>query len=137
MADDDGERGNERSGANQDWLEIAASAVSALAIAAVMGYLVWQGFQGEKPAAFEATIGSVRAAGDSYLLPVTVRNTGDEAAQDVQVSVKLTVPGKPEAEARATIDWVPGKSERRAVAVLKENPAQGTVKAGVEGYQEP
>lgn len=132
----DGKEGP-RSGANQDWLEILFSLVSGMAILATIGYLVWQGFQTETPPAFEVKTGAVRNSGSQFHVPVTVRNSGDEAAQGVEISVTLKSPGGEESEGRATLDWVPGRSERRAVTVFREDPRQGRLEARVAGYQSP
>jgi uncharacterized protein (TIGR02588 family) len=116
-----------------DALELAATWTSVVLIAALIAFLVWDAFQPSRPAAFEATTEAASTRGGQLYVPVAVRNVGDEAARMVQVRVS----GPGGAEGRFTIEWLPGRSTRRGVAVLPSDAVGTPLKAQVEGYSEP
>ena len=119
-----------------DALELIATSISAILIGALVVFLVWDAFQPSEPAAFETTALPSTQRGDRLYVPVTVRNVGDEAARTVEV--KVTVEGgPPDAEGRFTIDWMPGRSTRRGVAILPAEVVGKAVRAEVEGYSSP
>ena len=116
-----------------DALELTATWISAALIAALIAFLIWDAFQPSRPAAFEAATEAPSTRGGQLYVPVAVRNVGDEAARMVQV--KVSGPG--EVEGNFTIEWLPGRSTRRGVAVLPSDAASMPLKAQVEGYSQP
>ena len=119
-----------------DSLELIATAVSALLLAALIGFLVWDAFQPLRPAEFETVVGAPERRGSQLYVPVAVRNLGDEAARVVEVEVRVA--GAPSGfEGRFTIDWLPGRSTRRGIAVFSAVPTEGQFAASIRGYAEP
>lgn len=120
-------------------LEKVATALSALLIAGLLFVLVWDAAHPNAPAAFEVKTDSLTWSGASYRVPVQVRNTGDESARSVIVHVELTMADTTVSETDVTIDWVPGRSTRRAVAIFGRDDARASqgVRAEVRGYAVP
>jgi len=120
-----------------DWLERGATWASAAIVLALLGLLAWDAARSDSPPAFRTQLEPSRAAGSSFHVPVTVHNVGDAPAQGVEVTVSVRVGDSTAAEGSFTIDWLPGRSSRRGVAVLGANPARGRIAAEVLGYTEP
>lgn len=126
----------DRKAPDADALELGATWVSAILLAALIAFLVWDAFQPSRPAAFETKIEAASRRGSQIYVPVVVRNVGDEAARMVQV--KVTAEGAaPGDEGHFTIEWIPGKSSRRGIALLPGNAPAARLQAEVEGYSEP
>src|SRR5688572_28960121 len=120
-----------------DWLERAATWASAAIVLALVGLLAWDAARSDAPPAIRTQLEPPRAAGSSFHVPVTVHNDGDAPAQGVEVTVSVRVADSTAAEGSFTIDWLPGRSSRRGVAVLGADPAHGRITAAVRGYTEP
>ncbi|HJU76109.1 MAG TPA: hypothetical protein VJ717_20380 [Gemmatimonadaceae bacterium] len=119
-----------------DALELTATWISGVLLVAIVGFLVWDARQPSRPPSFETVIESQEQRGSYVYVTVAVRNLGDAAARAVEVRVR------PEgrdigSEAHFTLDWVPGRSMRRGIAVLPQNIALGRLQAEVVGYAEP
>jgi uncharacterized protein (TIGR02588 family) len=132
---DEAESASEHEGA-PDWLEKAATVIAGLLLTAIVGFLAWDGFHDNSPAALTAiSAGMGEVRGESRYIPVTINNTGDEAVRDVGISVESTASGT-KVESEFEIDWLPGRSKRDGVAVLPRD-AVGPFKATVKGYVIP
>lgn len=104
-----------------DWVERTATIVSGLLVASLVALLLWDAFRTHMPAEVTATAGKVRAVGSQHYLSVSVENTGDRAVRDVEISVSLTAADSTD-EAIFTVDWIPGKSRRHGIAILRATP---------------
>lgn len=127
----------ERSQTEPNWLEKAVTAASGIALLIIVAVLIWDGVRPNRPAAVAAVsagLGEVR--GESWYVPVAVRNAGDEAVRDVQITVELLLNGKTE-EGSFTVDWLPGRSTRQGVAVLPKEAAGRELKTTVKGFVIP
>jgi uncharacterized protein (TIGR02588 family) len=120
-------------------LEIIATIVSALLIAGLIGVLVRDALHPNLPPAFEVRAEAMQSSGASYRVPLHVRNAGDESAKSVVVHVELTAADTAVSETEVTLDWLPGRSTREAVAVFSRRDAQAAtgVRAEVRGYAVP
>ena len=63
-------------------------------------------------------------------------NVGDEAAREVEVRV-VTEAGETGPEGHFSLDWLPGRSTRRGVAVLPRSVPVEQLRAEVSGYAKP
>ena len=120
-------------------LEWTVFAVSLALVLGVMGYLVFSSVQlGEGPPDLEAEPGQIiHLETGKFLVPVTVRNHGDQTAADVTVEVTL-LRGEEEVEtAQVTLPLVPYNSERQGVVSFSEDPREGQLEARVLGYLLP
>jgi uncharacterized protein (TIGR02588 family) len=120
-----------------DWLEKLATAVAGLLLAGIVGFLIWDGFHDNTPAAITAvSAGTGETRGESWYVPVTVENAGDEAVRDVAIRVESTANGQ-KVDGEFELDWLPGRSRREGVAVLPKAAVGQPVKAMVKGYVIP
>ena len=121
-------------------LEVVATAISALIIASVLSVLLWDAFQPNTPPAFTTQPGRIAIARGLYRVPVTVRNSGDDAAKAVVVHVELLASDSVLAESDLTIDWLPGNTSKQLVALFARPTSSPTpigVSAEVRGYATP
>jgi uncharacterized protein (TIGR02588 family) len=120
-------------------LEKVATLVSGLLIAALLSVLIWDAAHPDTTAAFDVRAAKATAIGAMYRVPVTVHNTGDQSAKGVVVHVELTAADTTVAETDVTIDWLPGRSTRDAVALFRRSDGQSSdaVSAEVRGYAVP
>jgi uncharacterized protein (TIGR02588 family) len=121
-------------------LEIVATAISTLLIVALLSVLIWDAFHPNTPPAFATQPGRLAIAGGLYRVPVSVRNSGDDAAKAVIVHLELVASDSVLAESDLTIDWLPGNTSKELVGLFAR-PASGPtptgVRAEVRGYATP
>lgn len=117
-------------------LEWTVFGVSVVVIGTVASVLLHRHFTaGHRPAEIVLTVGQPVAAGGAYAVPIEVHNSGDLAAEDVQVSVTLRSL-EPE-ESDVTIPYVPYRSSRRGWVMFTRDPGTARLDARVLGYREP
>jgi uncharacterized protein (TIGR02588 family) len=119
-----------------DALELTVTWISGVLLAAIVGFLIWDATQPSNPPAFETSIESRAQRGAYVYVTVAVRNLGDEAARTVEVSV-VPEAGQADAEAHFTLDWLPGRSTHRGIAVLPQGVGSGALRVEVRGYAKP
>ncbi len=115
-----------------EWIVLAASLV---AIAAVLGVLVWEGFgdHGRPPlpsVALHRARAYATAAG--WVLPATATNEGDRSAQAVTFSATARVHGREE-EAEVTVDYLPAGSDVEIAFGFSAEP-EGEVRVRISGF---
>lgn len=71
------------------------------------------------------------------VVPVTVRNDGDEAATEVDVEVTVVRGGQVVERAGLNIDELPRQSQRGGAVTLRALPGPGELQARVLGYADP
>jgi uncharacterized protein (TIGR02588 family) len=125
-----------REGRAPDALELTVTWISAALLAGMLGFLVWDALQPSRPPSFDTSIESRSQRGGYVHVTVAVRNLGDEAARAVEVRV-VPEPAETGTEAHFTLDWVPGRSTRRGIAVFPQSVTLGRARAEVTGYAEP
>jgi uncharacterized protein (TIGR02588 family) len=119
------------------WLERAATIVSALLVAAMLGVLIYDSTRDAAPPAFETKIGTIDTIGGNLRVPVELRNTGDEAGHNVLLHIELRSADSVIAESDLTIDWLAGRSKHDAVGFFEKPALPFKAQAGVRGYSEP
>jgi len=120
-----------------DWVERLATLISALLVLAVVAVLVWDAVHPDRPASLDASAGTPRKVGTHWHVPIVVRNSGDVAVQEVNVSVGLEHPDTAVKGIDVRIDWLPGRSQREIDAVFAVDPSRGKLRADVESFDEP
>ena len=129
------ERQHESSG--PDWVERLATIVSGLLVLGVIAVLLWDAVHPDRPPALEASTGTPTAVGRHWHVPIIVKNSGDVAVQEVNVSVSLAHPDTTVRDIDIRIDWLPGRSERAIDAVFAVDPSRGKLTAEVQSFDEP
>lgn len=121
-------------------LEIVATALSSLLLAALLGILIRDAVHPHSPPAFATHPGAVAMAGGSYRVPVSVRNSGDDAAKGVVVHLELVASDSVLAQSDLTVDWLPGNTSKEVVGLFTRPPSGPSptgVRAEVRGYETP
>ena len=119
-----------------DALELIVTWISGVLFLGLLGFLLWDARQPSDPPSFETVIEATEQRGSHGYVTVSVRNVGDEAARSVEVRVAPEA-GESATEAHFTLDWLPGRSTRRGVAVLPRSVDLGRLRADVIGYAKP
>lgn len=130
-----GERSEQSSG--PDWVERLATIISAVLVLGVIAVLVWDAVHPDRPASLDVSTGRPTAVGRHWHVPIVVRNSGDVAVQEVNVSVSLQHPDTTVRDIDIRIDWLPGRSERAIDAVFAVDPSRGKLTAEVQSFDEP
>lgn len=97
----------------RNWLEWAILAVSITVVVSLVGYLAAAGLSDSGPAVIQAEAHGEQATDGpdgSWLVPLTVRNSGGTAAVAIVVEGTATVDGEEESSS-ATIDVLAADSE--------------------------
>lgn len=126
-----------RESTGPDWVERLATIISALLVLGVVAVLVWDAVHADRPASLDVSTGRPSAVGRHWHVPIVVRNSGDVAVQEVNVSVSLQHPDTTVRDIDIRIDWLPGRSERAIDAVFAVDPSRGKLTAEVQSFDEP
>jgi uncharacterized protein (TIGR02588 family) len=125
----------------QNWLEWVALAVSVVAIVAVVGFLVVDGIRdaGRPPMpVVEVRLDDAYQTDAGWLVPATVGNDGDQAAEAVELVARAPV-GDGSAgveEAQVTLDYLPSGSQVDVAFGFSQRPS-GDVTVTVRGLRLP
>jgi uncharacterized protein (TIGR02588 family) len=122
----------------RNWLEWLVTSVSLVAIVGLVGYLVVTTVGGgDRPPEIAVTRHLERARDDAtgWLLPATVRNSGDAPATSVLVEARAVVDGK-EQVSTLVIDLLAADTEIELVVGFSAEP-EGDVTFRIVGYQVP
>jgi uncharacterized protein (TIGR02588 family) len=119
-------------------LEWAVFAASALLIAVVLGTLVYfELTRPETPPELVVRTLGARVTASGFVVRVEVKNQGGEAAANARIAVELTGPGVPSEHGEITFAMVPRGSVRSGEVIFTRDPAAGTLRARVMGYERP
>lgn len=122
----------------KNWVEWVALGVSLLAIAAVVGYLVFDGIAGGGTRAMpQATLdpGGGYATELGYVVPAAVRNAGDAPAERVVLEASTQIDGEREVSS-LEIDFLPVESEVEVYFGFPSEP-EGEVTVRIVSFQVP
>ena len=122
----------------QNWVEWVALAISALAVIGVVGFLVVDGLgdEGQPPTPIvELRRSEAYATDHGWILPATVTNDGDRAAEALVLRATATVAGGEE-ESELTVDHLPAGTSVEVSIGLSAEP-EGEVTVQVVGFRLP
>ena len=136
---DAGEQEGKRSGRDRqghspaEWVTLILSSLLIAGVVVAVGYLTLT--RGDAPPSFTAEPQPAETRGDPgvFYVPVTVTNTGDEPAQQIQVRVELQS-GEQTETAVFTIELLAVGESEEGTAVFQSDPSQGRVTAVVESF---
>ncbi len=118
-----------------EWMVFAASL---LLIAGVFGVLIHDAVTLERrPPDVRVEVGEIKQQATNFVAPVTIRNEGDETAEDVQVEVELQTTNGEKETSEIAIPFVPRGARREGFAVFKNDARTGSLNARVKGYVQP
>lgn len=120
-------------------LERASAVVGLLVSAAMLGFIGWRAVTGDVQETPRLTVQveQVSRSGTNYSMRIVVRNAASVAAADVQVEGVLREGAGEIERSQASIDYVPGRSQRRAGLLFTHDPARYSMEVRPVGYQEP
>lgn len=123
---------------NKNGLEWAVFSVGLVVVLGTVGFLVYDMVRsGSAPPDLSVELGAPRRQGGKWVVPVTVKNQGDETAEGAQVEVTLAIPGEPPERARFQIAFVPSGSRREGFVTFAKDPARGRLSGRVVGFETP
>ena len=121
-----------------NWLEWAALVISVVAVIGVVGFLLVDGLrdEGEPPnPTVELQIDQAYATDHGWIVPATVTNGGDEAAEALVLRATATVAGAEE-ESELTVDYLPAGTAVEISFGYSAEP-EGTPAVQVVGFRLP
>lgn len=126
----------------KNWLEWCVFAFGATALVCVALFLVIEAVRhGDRPPALSLELGApwqqVGVTPPYVVVPVTVRNDGDAAANEVEVEVDVVRDGRVVERGTLNIDELPRQSQRGGAVTLRALPGPGELHARVLGYADP
>ena len=122
----------------KNWLEWTVFALSALLIAAVISFLVYETATiGNAPPDIQVQIGAPEPRTGYFAVPIEVMNKGDHTAEGVHVEIVLKGGGGNEETGDFEIAFLPRRGSREAWVTFKSDPREGTLEARVLGYEKP
>jgi uncharacterized protein (TIGR02588 family) len=110
--------------------------VSAAIVLAVIGAILLQVTHSPSPAAPTVAVGEVQERNGDYVVPVVVRNEGDETAENVQVNATLTLDDG-EVAADQVIDFLAGGEREELSFVFEDDPGDGELEVVIGGFSLP
>lgn len=121
-----------------NWLEWLALGVSVLVVAALVGFLVYDGATdtGRPPTpTVELKPDEAYATGHGWVVPALVRNDGEVAAEALVLRATASVAGAEE-ESELTVDYLPAGTSVEASFGFSAEP-DGDVDVQVIGFRLP
>ena len=124
-------------GIEKNWLEWAVFGLGAALVCGVLGFLAYDGATtAEAPAQFRIELGRPERRADGYHVPVHLTNSGGETAEGVSVEVVLEAAGREE-RGEFVVAFLPRGGTREASVTFRTDPATGSLRARVLGYEKP
>jgi uncharacterized protein (TIGR02588 family) len=128
-----------RSRVEKNRLEWIVFGLGLVLVLGTVGFLLWDSLQGKSsdPPDLSVTLGRPEPRGESWAVPVTVRNRGGETAEGARVVVTLELPGGGKEEAEYDVAFVPRGSQREGWVHFLHPPGTGRLTGRVSGYEKP
>lgn len=114
-------------------------AVALALIATIAGLIVATWITGVTgPPVLEARpSGPAVRSGSAYRVPFEVRNTGGEAATDVQIVAELRIDGELAGDGEQSVMFLSGGERESGAFLFSEDPATGVLTIEVASYLDP
>jgi uncharacterized protein (TIGR02588 family) len=123
----------------KNWLEWIIFIIGLILVTGTLGYLIYDAATvSESPPKIEFQIGSSQAQSEHFIVPISVTNSGDQTAEDVQIEVVLET-GETEPErAQFQIAFLPRRSTRSGWVTFKAAPRNAKqIEARALGFEKP
>ena len=118
-----------------EWIAAGLGALVVLAMLAIIGSSAAKHDPRELPQ-LQVQARQIAAAGGGYGVRFTVRNDARRTAKQVEIEGELGI-GDTAETASATLDYVPGRSEREGALVFAEDPRGRPLELKVTGFELP
>lgn len=121
----------------KNWVEWSVFALSALLIAAVVSFLIYESATiGNAPPDIHVEVGAPEQRSGYFAVPITATNKGDHTAEGVHIEIVLRA-GDKEETGDFEIQFLPRRGSREAWVTFKDDPRKGSLEARVLGYEKP
>ncbi|MEZ0387065.1 MAG: TIGR02588 family protein [Verrucomicrobium sp.] len=118
-----------------EWI---VAAVGLAIFASVVSLMLYDAIAGDhSPPRIAVTVDTIFPSGDGHLVKFRAMNSGGETAAEVVVEGELSVPGEEAEKASATLDYLPGHSERVGGFFFQSAPSKEALKLRATSYREP
>lgn len=126
----------------KNWLEWTVFALGLALVLAVVGVLVAQALRhDDAPPILGVLVDEPRrpegAHPPHFVVPITVTNDGDRAAEWVLVELTLVQGDRVLERSELRVPDLPRRSRRSAAFILQHDPQSGALRTRVLGYSEP
>lgn len=123
----------------KNWLEWSVFGVSFLVVAGVLAFLGYDALTSDgDPPIIDVRLGAAELRNGVFVIPVTLENFGDEAAEDVNLEIILVRDGEELETAELAVPFVPRGSTREGWVTFLHDPSQADeIQAHVLGYGRP
>lgn len=118
-----------------EWITAGLGAAIVIATVLFIGYEAVTDSGG--PPLLTAAVEGVQPAGGHYVVLVVVANSGQRAAAEVTIEATLHAGDGALSRSEARLDFVPGRSRRRAGLLFDTDPREGSLRVRVHGYATP
>jgi uncharacterized protein (TIGR02588 family) len=118
--------------------EWSVFAVSAVLISVVIGTLVhFELTRPDSPPDLIVRTAATRQSAAGYAVAIEVENRGGETAANARIEVELAGSGSGFERGELILPYVPRGGVRTGEVVFSRNPAGGTLRARIVGYERP
>jgi uncharacterized protein (TIGR02588 family) len=113
--------------------------IALLILAAIVGLVIykWLTQKNQPPVLSISSSSEIREAPGQYYVPFSVKNTGGETAESVQVIAELRINGDVEESGEQLIDFLASGEKEEGAFVFSRNPRQGELVVRVASYKRP
>jgi uncharacterized protein (TIGR02588 family) len=127
-----------KTGPGGDRVEWLLGALSAVAVAAMIGFLLYQALAARDLAAtLDVTAGRIEQRGDAYYVNFQALNRGGTTAAGATVEGTLMDGGRALETSEVTLDYLPARSERSGALMFRNDPRTYRLQLDVKGYRAP
>jgi uncharacterized protein (TIGR02588 family) len=120
-----------------EWVTLAVSSLLVFGLVALTSYLYLTASTDPAAVTVQPSLSEVYQSGNRFYVPVTVRNTGGETAEEVRVRITLTDAAGHIETSDFQIQFLAGGGSNRAVASFGSDPRQGQLDAAVVSFLKP
>ncbi len=123
----------------KNWLEWSVFAVGLVLVLGTLGYLVYDALtMGSEPPVIEIRLEPTVERAGNYIIPVSIKNNGDQTAEGIHIEVQLIQQGRELERSEFVVAFLPRQATREGWVTFKTNPATAEqITARVLGYEKP
>lgn len=132
------EQGRHRERHDPHWIEWLTGIVSALLVAAMIGWVGWEAFTREAtPPDLTIAVLTTEKTGTVHRVAFDIHNSATTTAAAVTVIGRLTEGDRVIEENHVTFDYVAAESKSTGAILFRNDPAGRTVDIQAAGYTDP
>lgn len=120
-------------------LESLAAGIGLALLVAMFAFLVYEAVKTDDgaPAVMVVEPTGVTSAAGQHVVEIKVTNRSRKTAAAVQVEGVLSEGGSDVETSNASLDYVPGKSQRQGAVVFSKDPRSHKLQLRITGYESP